>query len=294
MKINNSELISLLFKQPELVEAINKSIPYISVFKEKTVLSLRCFDISSLTSLLKFQSHLINKLIPFLGFEIHLEYMDNSGETDMAIITERQLTEYQDTKDAKFLTLETLARATGTSSIEAKKLLGMAREVIHPMPDGSEMITEAAFDTVVLQWAKSFKETVTQESATPTLTTPKQVKKPRKSKAKVLTSELSIDDIVVFKTGKNAGQANLSEKGVRLTLEKFFSKVRLEDTSIVDAASAFIEGTGEVGESLRRKILTAYKKFTLGGNPQEIEDKLVAGAKTYLESMAVTGSQESS
>jgi hypothetical protein len=298
MKVNNGELLSRLFDEPELVKALNQAIPYISVFKEKTingersrtVLNLRCLDISSLTSLLKFRSHLANILIPLLGYEIHLECIQNAiGETGMVAVAER-LVESRDSTETKFLSLETLAKATSTSPIEVKKLLGIAKEVIHPMPDGSEMITEDAFDSVVLQWAKSFKD-VQQESASP-ITTPKEAKKPKSRNTKVLTSELTIDDIVVVKTGKTAGQANLTEKGVQLTLEKFFSKIRLEDTSLVDAASAFIEGTGEFGQSLRRKILAAYKKFTLNGNPQEIEDKLVAGAKVYLENMAATAAQE--
>lgn len=289
MNINNGELLSLLFDEPKLVEALNQSIAYISIYKEKTALNLRCLEASSLITLLRFRQKLVSKLIPLLGFEIHLECMDKQiGETGMVAVAER-LTEESQNTTTKFLSLETLAQATGTSPIEVKKLLGAAREVIHPMPDGREMITETAFDTIVLQWAKSFKDV--QENAAP-ITTPKEVKKPRARNTKVLTSELTIDDIVVVKTGKTAGQPNLTEKGIQQTLEKFFNKIRLEDTSLVDAASAFIEGTSEFGQSLRRKIIAAYKKFTLGGNPQEIEEKLVAGVKAYLENMAATAAQE--
>jgi hypothetical protein len=286
MKVNNSELISLLFNKPELVEAINQAIPYISVFKEKTILNLRCLEISSLTSLLKFRRELSNKLTPLLGYEIHLECTQNViGKTGMVAVAERQIIESV-SATSNFLSLETLERATGKSPTEVKKLLGIAKEVIHPMPDGSEMITEDAFDSVVLQWAKSFKDNDAL-SVTPANNTssPKETR-PRRATAKVLTSELDTEDIIKVKTGKTAGSPNLTEKGIQQTLENFFGKVKLDDTSIVDAVSAFI------GQALRKKIMAAYKKFTKGGNIQEIQDKLIVGAKAYLESMAATANQE--
>ncbi|MEH1785596.1 MAG: hypothetical protein V7L23_08390, partial [Nostoc sp.] len=43
-------------------------------------------------------------------------------------------------------------------------------------------------------------------------------------------------------------------------------------------------------QALRKKILAAYKKFTKGGNPQEIQDRLIEGAKAYLESLAAPSS----
>ncbi|MEH1808448.1 hypothetical protein [Nostoc sp.] len=291
MKVNNSELISLLFNEPELVKALNLAIPYISILKEKTILNIRCLEVSSLESLLKFRSHLANKLIPLLGYEIHLECIQNAiGETGMVAVAER-LVESKDSTETKFLSLETLARATSASPIEVKKLLGKAKEVIHPMEDGSEMITENAFDSVVLQWAKSFKDNGIIEDVTPSTTSTKQTKT-RKTTTKVLTSELTIEDIVKVKTGEKANSPNLTKKGVQETLNNFFSKVNMEDTGDIDAISAFIEGTTEFGQALRKKILTAYKKFTKGGNPQEIQDRLIEGAKAYLESLAAPSTQE--
>ncbi|WP_375495602.1 hypothetical protein [uncultured Nostoc sp.] len=292
MKVNNSELISLLFNEPELVKALNLAIPYISVLKEKTILNIRCLEVSSLASMLKFRSHLANKLIPLLGYEIHLECIQNAiGETGMVAVAER-LVENKDSTETKFLSLETLARATSTSPTEVKKLLGKAKEVIHPMEDGSEMITENAFDSVVLQWAKSFKDNGIIEDMTPNTISTKQTKSPRKTATKVLTSELTIEDIVKVKTGEKANSPNLTKKGVQETLNNFFSKVNMEDTGDIDAISAFIEGTTEFGQALRKKILAAYKKFTKGGNLQEIQDRLIEGAKAYLESLAAPSTQE--
>ncbi|MEH2201201.1 hypothetical protein [Nostoc sp.] len=291
MKVNNSQLISLLFsEEPELAKAINRSIPYISIINGqhcRTILSLRCLEISSLTSLLKFRQKLVDKLTSLLGYEIHLECTQNAiGKTGMVAVAERQVVE-SESATSKFLSLETLERATGKSPTEVKKLLGIAKEVIHPMPDGSEMITEDAFDSVVLQWAKSFKDNGI-ESVKQITTSPKQTKSPRKTATKVLISELTVEDIVKVKTGEKANSPNLTKKGVQETLNNFFSKVNMEDTGDIDAISAFIEGTTEFGQALRKKILAAYKKFTKGGNPQEIQDRLIDGAKAYLESLAST------
>ncbi|MEH1777140.1 hypothetical protein [Nostoc sp.] len=287
MNINNGQLLSLLFDEPKLSSALNQAIPYISVFQGQTILNLRCASISSLLTLLQYRQELFQKLKPLLGYEICLE-CEETGANNMVATAER-INEVNSATETRFLSLETLSRATGTSPTEVKKLLGVAKEVIHPMPDGSEMITETAFDTVVLGWAKSFKDNGV-EDATP-ISLPKETR-PRKTTTKVLTSELDTEDIIKVKTGKTAGSPNLTEKGIQQTLENFFSKVKLDDTSIVDAVSAFIEGTSEFGQALRKKILAAYKKFTKGGNPQEIQDRLIEGAKAYLESLAAPSTQE--
>ncbi|MEH2033360.1 MAG: hypothetical protein V7K67_27695 [Nostoc sp.] len=288
MNINNGELLSLLFDEPKLVTALNQAMPYISVFKGQTILNVRCASISSLLTLLQYRQELFQKLKPLFGYEICLE-CEETGASNMVATAER-ITQANSVTETRFLSLERLARVTSTSPIEVKKLLGRAKEVIHPMEDGSEMITENAFDSVVLQWAKSFKDNGV-ESMTPNNTSSKETR-PHKTTTKVLTSELDTEDIIKVKTGKTAGSPNLTEKGIQQTLENFFSKVKLEDTSIVDAVSAFIEGTSEFGQALRKKIMAAYKKFTKGGNPQDIQDKLIFGAKAYLESMAATSCQE--
>lgn len=290
MNINNGQLLSLLFDQPKLVEALNQSIPYVSIFKEKTILNLRCLEISSLSSLLKFRSELTNKLVPFLGYEIHLECKHAIGDAHMVAIAERLIENPEVT--GRFLSLETLAKATSTSPTEVKKLLAKAKEVIHPMEDGSEMITENAFDSVVLQWAKSFKDDVGIDgTSVNTFRSTKEIKE-RKPSTKVLTSELTNEDIIKVRTGKTAGCPNLTSKGIDTTLANFFGKVKLEDTSLVDAVSAFIEGTSEYGQALRKKLTTAYKKFTKDPNLQEVMDELIEGAKDIREKMTTTATQE--
>lgn len=294
MKVNNAQLISLLFDEPELVKALNQAIPYISVFKEKTingersrtVLNLRCLDISSLTSLLKFRSHLASKLIPLLGYEIHLEYIQNAiGETGMVAVAERQITE--NNTEQIFYPLEPLAEATRKSIPEVKILLAEMGAVIHPRIDGSEEIEEFVFDAVLSRWAKTLKGSTSVVTAEPIANA-----RPRKTATKVLAAELTVEDIIKIKNGEKANSPNLTKKGVQQTLENFFSKVNMDDTGEVDAVSAFIEGTSEFGQALRKKIMAAYKKFTKGGNLQEIQDKLIVGAKVYLESMATAASQE--
>ncbi|WP_445634527.1 hypothetical protein NSTC745_06350 [Nostoc sp. DSM 114161] len=289
MKINNAELISLLFDEPKLRKALAQSTPYLSKHGEQIILNIRCLQTSTLMILVQYRQKLVSVLQPFLGYEIYLECEQITGDDNMVAVVERSIAE-NNTTDLRFLSLETLARATNKSPQEVKILLGKAREVIHPMEDGSEMITESAFDSVVLQWAKSFKEEVPQSSSN--TEKPASDAKPRKPSAKLLTSELTVEDIVTIKSGANAGAPSLTNKSIQQVLENFFGKVKLEDTTKVDAVSAFIEGTSEFGVSLRKKILGAYKKFTKGGNAQEIQDKLIEGAKTYLESMAATAAQE--
>ncbi|HYX17066.1 MAG TPA: hypothetical protein VE944_22490 [Nostoc sp.] len=288
MNINNGQLLSLLFDQPKLKKALNQAIPYISVSKTRTILNLRCASIATLSTLLQYRQEIFKKINPLLGYEICLE-CEETGDNNMVATAER-ITE-QGSATERFLSLETLAKATSKSPQEVKMLLGRAKEVIHPTEDGAEMITEAAFDGVVLQWARSFKEE-NGAVATTTQAASATTSKPRKPSAKILISELAIADIMIIKTGANAGLPNLASKSVQYTLENFFNKVKLEDTTKVDALSAFIEGTSEFGQALRKKILAAYKKFTKGGNPQEIQDRLIDGAKAYLESMAAVAAED--
>ncbi|QLE47973.1 hypothetical protein FD724_07465 [Nostoc sp. C057] len=289
MNINNGELLSRLFDEPKLVTALNQVIPYISVFKEQTILNLRCASISSLLTLLRYRQELFLKLKPLLGYEICLE-CEETGANNMVAIAERIAVDNSATK-TRFLSLETLAKATSTSPTEVKKLLGRAKEVIHPMEDGSEMITENAFDSVVLQWARSFKDD-TSSITTAITEAPSKAKTTRNSTTKLLTQKLASDDIAKIKGGKSAGSANLTLKGIQITLENFFNKVRLEDTTIVDAVSAFIEGTSEFGMALRKELLAAYKRSFKGLDISEVETKLIAGAKAYLEKTSTPETEE--
>jgi hypothetical protein len=289
MNINNGELLSLLFDEPKLAIALNQAIPYISVFKEQTTLILRCTSISSLLTLLQYRQKLFNKLSPLLGYEICLE-CEETGASNMVATVER-ITETNSATETRFLSLETLAKATSTSPTEVKKLLGRAKEVIHPMEDGSEMITENAFDSVVLQWARSFKDDTSSVIAVAT-EAPSKAKATRNSTTKLLTQKLVSDDIAKIKGGKSAGSANLTLKGIQITLENFFNKVRLDDTTIVDAVSAFVEGTSEFGMALRKELLAAYKRSFKGLDISEVETKLIAGAKAYLEKTSTSETEE--
>ncbi|MCC5640624.1 hypothetical protein LC593_33295 [Nostoc sp. CHAB 5844] len=182
--------------------------------------------------------------------------------------------------------LEILAKATHSTTQEVKLLLAKSGSPIYPQLDGTEAVEEEIFDTVLSAWAKSLKRegsTTEVEGQAQRLET-----KPRKATPKVLTSELNTDDMIKVKSGKSAGSPNLTQKGIGETLENFFNKVKLEDTTKVDAVSAFIEGTSEFGQALRKKITTAYKKFTTKPNMEEVESRLIEGAKAYLESMAAT------
>lgn len=291
MNINNGELLSLLFDEPKLSSALNQVIPYISVFQGQTILNLRCASISSLFTLLQYRQELFLKLKSLLGYEICLE-CEETGASNMVATAER-ITVADSTTETRFLSIETLGRATGTSPTEVKKLLGKAREVIHPMEDGSEMITETAFDSVVLQWAKSFKDGngTSESESVITPTPPKSASRTsRKQSTKVMISELTIEDIVKIKNGEKANSANLTKKGIQQTLNNFFQNVNMDDMGEIDTISAFIEGETEFGLALRKKILSAYKKFTKDPDLQEIENKLIEGAKVYLEDRATTDS----
>ena len=287
MNINNAQLLSLLFDEPKLTTALNQVIPYISVFKEQTTLNLKCASISSLFTLLQYRQELFNKLSSLLGYEICLE-CEESGASNM-IATSEIIAEVNSATPSRFFSLETLSRVTNKPIKEVKSLLGKAREVIHPTVDGQEMITESAFDAVVLEWAKSIKDDDLDQLSQATSSTLRLDSTPRtsrKTSAKVLISELTVEDITKIKNGEKANSPNLTKKGVEHTLDNFFKKVNMDDMSSIDTVSAFIEGATEFGQALRKKLLTAYKKFTLNPNLQDVESKLVEGAKAYLESRA--------
>ncbi|QKQ75642.1 hypothetical protein [Nostoc sp. TCL240-02] len=278
MNINNGQLLSLLFDQPKLAKALNQAIPYISVFRGKTTLNLRCASFATLSTLLEYRQEIFGKINPLLGYEICLE-CEETGDNNMVATAER-ITETRSATE-RFLSLETLAKATSKSPQEVKMLLGRAKEVIHPTEHGAEMITETAFDSVVLEWARSFKDDITP--ATTTAESPSKTKSSRSPATKLLSQRLVPDDIAKTKGGKSVGSANLTVKGIQITLENFFNKVRLDDTTIVDAVSAFIEGTSEFGMALRKELLAVYKRSFKGLDMTEVETKLIAGAKAYLE-----------
>jgi hypothetical protein len=278
MNINNGQLLSLLFDEPKLTKALNQAIPYISVLKNRTTLNLKCVGISTFFTLLQYRQEIFRKINPLLGYEICLE-CEETGDNNMVATAER-IAETRSTTE-RFLSLETLAKATSKSPQEVKMLLGRAKEVIHPTEDGAEMITETAFDNVVLEWARSFKDDTTP--ATTTTEFPNKPKSSRSPATKLLTQRIAPDDIAKTKGGKSAGSANLTVKGIQITLENFFNKVRLEDTTIVDAVSAFIEGTSEFGMALRKELLAAYKRLFKGIDMSDVETRLIAGAKAYLE-----------
>lgn len=288
MKINNAQLISLLFDEP-VRSLLWETKPYISR-DEQTTLHLRCLRLCTLKALFQYRQKLVEKLQSLLNFEICLECEETGVDNSMILTTERLIGEDSAATETKLLSLKTLSRATGTSPTDVKKLLGVAGEVIYPMPDGSEMVSEAAFDTIVLEWAKSFKDNGSNasESVTTSNTSSKtpNSQTSRKASTKVLISELTVEDIIKIKNGEKANLPNLTKKGLSQTLNNFFEKVNMDGMGDVDTISAFIEGTTEFGQTLRKKLLTAYKKFTINPNLQEIENKLVEGAKAYLETMA--------
>ncbi|MEH2393886.1 MAG: hypothetical protein V7K21_20205 [Nostoc sp.] len=301
MKINNAQLISLLFDEPELRSLLSETKPYISRLDGQTILHLRCLRLCTLKTLLQYRQELTQKLQPLLNFEICLECEETGVDNSMVTVAEK-LTNVDSTgTETRFLSLDILVRATNKTPVEVKKLLGVAKEVIHPTEDGAEMITEAAFNGVVLQWAQSLKNDATSfnnggtsenQDGFPLPPKPPKPSTPRRAKTKILASKLTFEDIIKTKTGKKVNMPNLTQKGVQETLENFFKKVNIQDTSNVDVISAFIEGTSEFGISLRKELLSAYELFTKEPNIQEVQERLVEGAKVMLESMAAAANQE--
>lgn len=291
MKINNAEALALLFTHtPKIASCLLRTTPYIKFSGDRAILVVRCRSFADMKYLVSQSCLVIGKLHPFIGYEIHLECSQRDRDHDMVAVTERTI-ENAVTSEPKFLSLETLSGAINKPIKEVKAMLGQSGQVIHLTPSGEDIITESAFDTIVLNWAKSFKEGMPQsepETTTSNTKLAKQEVKERKPNIKVLTSELTIEDIAVVKTGKNAGSPSLTNKGIQQTLESFFNKVKMDDTTKIDAISAFVESTSEFGQMARKKLLAAYKKFTKGGNQQEIESRLVEGAKIYLESLVAS------
>ena len=101
----------------------------------------------------------------------------------------------------------------------------------------------------------------------------------RRSKPKLLTQKMGAADIATSK-GKEGVE---SAGAIATTLKTFFGRLKLEDSTLTDAVAAFIEGQSEYGKALRKEILGSYKRHFKGANQANIENKLVVGAKQYLE-----------
>ncbi|MBD2771152.1 hypothetical protein [Iningainema tapete] len=296
MKIDNAILLSRIFEDDlEIGFALCCTTPYLIIAGGRAILVIKYRDDTTASLLAANSKAIAQKIKNLLGYEIYMhragtpvaKLENNLGDTSMVAIIEKPEQESV-TQESKLLKIETLARVTSKPIKEVKMMLGRIGAVIYPQEDASEMIAETHFDQIVLRWAKSFKDAeqvTTQESATATNDKPTTAKA-KKQSTKILAEELTINDLASVKSGKNAGSPNLTEKGIQQTLTNFFSKVKLEDTTLTDAASAFIEGSSEFGTTLRKKLFLAYRKFFPGANIGEIEPKLVAGAKTYLEAIA--------
>ncbi|MBD2437346.1 hypothetical protein [Nostoc sp. FACHB-110] len=294
MKINNAFLLSLLFRDfPEFAEQIANTTAYVAVINGNPCLIIHCRDLLTTTLMLNSGQIIATRLKSVLGFDFCLECGEDAvGEANMIAVADR-VENSTTSNENRLFNLEILAKATHSTTQEVKLLLAKSRSPIYPQLDGSEAIEEVIFDTVLSDWAKSLKaegsgstvqeaEGQAQKSETRT----------RKATPKVLTSELVADDIVKVKSGKSAGSPNLTQKGIEQTLKSFFGKVKLDDTTEVDAVSAFIEGTSEFGTALRKKILAAYKKFATKPNMEEVEARLIDGAKAHLEAMTATANEQ--
>ena len=272
MKIDNGELLSLLFKKNQEVAGIIK-MTTAYILTESTATLIFIVDSAQAKKIISHAAIICSTLNQVLGYKICLQYERTIEEVSM-IATEINILKESTTS---FVNLQSLARATNKSIPEVKILLAEMDAAIYPQRDGSEAIREETFDHIILDWAKSFKTADIGMVETSN-------KKARKPTPKVLISELTESDIARVKSGNRAGSPNLQPKGIQETLLNLFSKVRLEDTTTEDAVAAFIEGSSELGLALRKKIITAYKKFTKA-NVQEVEDKLVEGAKDYLKTL---------
>lgn len=297
-KIDNALLLARLFKDDlEVSIALSGTIPYLSVGGGRAILIIRCPNLSSLRLLNLLSQKLVRKIEPLFGYEIYLECLeyvkehpsDRDTEKNMVAVAEQQqISTYANGTETsvKLLNLTKLVTALGKPVNEVKLMLARQGAAVYPQEDGTEAIAEPIFDAILLRWAKSIKE----ESEA---LLPESAQKTRKSPPKLLTQELTIEDIAKNKTGKSAGQASLNATGIQSTLEKFFNKVKLDDSTLVDAVSAFVEGNSEFGQGLRKKLLAAYKKFTPSVNLSEVESKLVEGAKKYLEAITASVDSES-
>ncbi|MFB2768572.1 hypothetical protein ACE1AT_04670 [Pelatocladus sp. BLCC-F211] len=298
MIINNAFILSLLFDQPEVANALSHTTPYIWVGKSKKAIVIKCQDYYIIQTLAAHASEVVAKLQKILSCEIYLQLPDSSivklgdysGEPRMTTAVLEQSTNLSKpgstdvinrASATKLYKLDALVKVTQKPAQEVKIMLARLGAAIYPREDGSELVAESHFDEIVLEWAKSIKG----ESAE--IVSPKTTSaKPKKKAVRVLKSELTADDLAKVKSGKTAGSPNLTEAGVHQTLENFFNnKVKLEDMTIADAVSIFIEGTSEIGQAMRKKLIAAYRKFFPGANVTDIETKLVVSAKTYLETL---------
>jgi hypothetical protein len=280
MIIDNAALLNRLFTFSPNPWA--GTTPYLKFTSSGIRLFVQCHDADSMKLFLSQEKTARKLVLQTLGYELCLETaakLDKSkrGNIDMATVT--YSTENKIGTQGRLFKLEALVKITGLSIEDIKIILAKSGGAIYPREDGSEMVCENFFDLVILNWAKSLKGDTTE------LIERQSPDKPRKQGVRVLKSELTIDDLMKHKGGKLSGSPNLSDKGLEQTLTNFFNKVKLDDSTLVDAISAFIEGSGEFGQALRKKIATAYRKFFPGANASEIEAKLVNGAKTYLENL---------
>lgn len=279
------ELLQSLFKNDlETSIALTGTTPYIQIVEGKAILVIRASDLSSLRLLNLLSGKLVAKIEPLFGYGIYLECLEydkvlpSDGDRDMVAVAEQE----QSTVHAngvetgvRLIDLEKLVAALREPMPKVKLMLARQGAAVYPQENGTEAIAEPIFDSLILRWAKSIKEEGNGSEASA------ESAKPRKSSTKLLTRELTIEDIARTKTGK----ANINASGVQFTLEKFANALNLEDTTLTDAISAFIEGSSESGKKLRKKLLGYYKKFTPDANLVDVEGKLVSGAKKFLETI---------
>lgn len=277
------ELLQNLFKDDEISAALANTISYIQLKEGQTILVIRALDFPSLQLLNLLSLKIVAKIESLLGYGIYLECLEyekvrsvDRDRDNMVAVLEQEQSTYTNGAEVsvKLLNLEKLVAALREPMPKVKLMLARQGAAIYPQEDGTEAIAEPIFDALILRWAKSIKEEgeLEQDASQP---------KTRKASTKLLLRELTIEDIARTKQGK----ASLTATGIQFTLEKFANALNLEDTSLTDAISAFIEGSSEFGKKLRRKLLGYYKKFTPDANLTDVEIKLVTGAKKFLETI---------
>ena len=284
--INNAALLSCLLKNnTELINAIKSSFVNLSIFNEKTRITFHCESVELSETLFSHKREIIENL-EFLGYEIYIgcaalkstaKLERSHAEKEMIALEQQENTEA--TEDG-LLGLENLANKTGTPIKEIRAKVARLGEAIYPKEDGSEWIKERAFNKIALDWLKGdeFPTTVVQSTAVEEEPLD-VVKAVRRSKPKLLTQKMGAADIATSK-GKEGVE---SAGAIATTLKTFFGRLKLEDSTLTDAVAAFIEGQSEYGKALRKEILGSYKRHFKGANQANIENKLVVGAKQYLE-----------
>ena len=295
MIIDNAALLNILFAISPNPWA--GTTPYLKFTSSGIRLFVRCHNADSMKLFLSQERITRQKVLNVLRYQLCLETtefsqsfvdgsrphklsakLDKSKQGNKMMTTATYNTENKIGSQTRLFKLQALVQITGLPVEDIKLLLAKSGGAIYPREDGSEMIAENFFDLVILNWAKSLKGDATEIEN-------QASDKPRKQGIRVMKTELTIDDLMKHKGGKLSGAPNLSDKGLEQTLGNFFNKVRLDDSTLADAISAFIEGTSEFGQALRKKIATAYRKFFPGANASEIEAKLISGAKAYLEKL---------